>query len=77
MTSKTVKQNYPLMSKHTGYPTFFCKARRMQARGKQQDCEATRFFDVNLTGKQDCEPGLVSSTTVKRTSYHTVFYLAD
>lgn len=75
MSNRTPNQNYPLMSQHTEYPTLFCKAGRMQTKGKQQGCEANPFFDVNLTGKQHREPGLVSSTTVKRTGYHTAFYL--
>ena len=48
MSSRTVKQNYPLTSKRTGYPTLFGKAGRMQAESEQQDCEAGPFFDVNF-----------------------------
>ena len=43
-----MKQNYPLTSKRTGYPTLFHKAGRMQAESEQQDCEAGPFFDANF-----------------------------
>ena len=39
-SNRNEKQNYPLMSQHTGYPTFFCKASRMQAKREQQHQQA-------------------------------------